>query len=269
MVCFVVYPRKSQFNHAFEWMRDEAMRFGVELVLHFDDELFSEDELPRCVVMRGYNFELSAWFETRGVRVINSRHSMAMALDKWRSHSAFVSKGLAAPQTFLADDDISYQKATEMIGCDRFVLKGLFGEKGEKVWLVGSQSEYHKARELCDGHFLIQEFIEESAGRDIRVWVVGDKAVCAVIRENKTSFKSNISAGGSAIKFELTDQISKLAVDAAKAVGLEIAGVDILISNKRGYLLCEINGNAGFRSAVQTNQNDIVEQIMRYVSCVM
>lgn len=266
MVCFVVYPRKSQFNHAFEWMKSVGKRFGMELILRFDDELFSEDELPCVVFMRGYNFGLSRWFEMRGVRVVNSSYSMALALDKFRSCKVFAEHGLAVPTTFLGESVADYWAAKELIGEDRFIVKGLFGEKGEKVWLICAEDEYNEAVKLCNGEFLIQEFIEQSVGRDIRVWVVGDCAVCGVIRENMNSFKSNISAGGSAYKFELTDEVRELAIAATKVVGLEIAGVDILMGGERGYLLCEINGNAGFRSAASTNQDDIVDALMRYIS---
>ncbi|MEG1635814.1 MAG: ATP-grasp domain-containing protein, partial [Rikenellaceae bacterium] len=166
--------------------------------------------------------------------------------------------------TYKVQLGIDYSTAVSMIGDSRFIIKGIYGQKGEQVWLVDDENSYAAATNQCDKEFLIQKFIEESYGRDIRVWVVGRKAVGAVLRENKTSFKSNISAGGTARKFDLTPEISRLAVEATNAVGLEIAGVDILIG-KNGYLLCEINGNAGFRSAVATAQRDVVQQMFQYL----
>ncbi|MEG1634840.1 MAG: hypothetical protein RR388_04345, partial [Rikenellaceae bacterium] len=123
MVCFIVYPRKSQFNHAFDWMREVAHKYDVELVLRFDDQIFLENSLPDMVFMRGYNFDLSRWFETRGVRVVNSSDSMALALNKYLSHLAFIKFGLPVSSTYKVQLGIDYSTAVSMISDGRFIIK--------------------------------------------------------------------------------------------------------------------------------------------------
>ena len=282
MLGWVVYSADSVSNHAFNWMKQIAVEYGITLQLYFDNEFEIDQDsfivkgekeitLPSFVLMRGYCFDISREIEKRGIRVFNSTASMATAEDKMACYRKFIEDKLPQPLTF--KNIGCYFESTKLLLNTKFILKSCVGSKGEKVWLIEDEQEFRIAKELCKGDYIIQQYIEDSKGRDIRAWVVGDRVVAAVERYNKDSFKSNIFSGGTATKEEITPELEKICVAASKSIGLDFAGVDILISNivknnniERGYLICEINGNAGFRSAATTSQGEqLLKQMFHYI----
>lgn len=269
MLGWVIYSVASTKNHAFDWFCDVASEFGIELKLFFDDDFIVEHgdvvvrgcedvELPDFALVRGYHIELSRLLESRGVKVFNSAESMRVSEDKMLCYDRFELEGLPQPTTFL--NISSYAVAAKLLSSECFILKSCVGSKGEKVWLVSDEKEFDDAVVSSQGDYVVQHFIRESVGRDIRVWVVGDRVAAAVERYNKDSFKSNIFGGGKATQWEVSKELAELCVTAAKSIGLDFAGVDILCSTDKKastpYYICEINGNAGFRSAASTGQAD-------------
>ncbi len=291
MLGWVIYSVDSFKSHAFDWMAKEAFECGVVLKLYFDNEICFNNgfltvkdekvvELPDFVLMRGYCFELSLGFEGLGVRVFNSTASMMLSENKMLCYHKFYGEGLPQPLTFENID--CYARAVELLSSSKFILKSCVGSKGEKVWLVGDKQEFDAAKGLCEGSYIVQSYISESCGRDIRVWVVGDRAVAAVERYNSSSFKSNIFSGGVATIEGVTPELERICVAATKSVGLDFSGVDILKaggSDEFGgfdrcdsekysgkYLICEINGNAGFRSAASTSQGaGLLKSMFEYI----
>ena len=112
---------------------------------------------------------------------------------------------------------------------------------------------------------VLQEFVATSSGRDIRVWVTGDEVAGHVLRYNPSSFKSNFAAGGSFRQIPLPPAAASLAVAAARACGLFFAGVDLLFDGQNGFKVCEVNGNAGFRTA----SADIPDALFRNLARVL
>ncbi len=173
-----------------------------------------------------------------------------------------------------------YAAICRLLGADRFILKQNFGSKGENVFLITSEEEYAAAVRICEEEklrrldaltsgenglssefgqtreevlrgcsILLQEYIQSSFGRDIRVWVCGGQVIGHILRYNDHSFKSNFAAGGSFRNVELPQGGARLAVAAAAAVGLDFAGIDLLYTSEDTFTVCEVNGNAGFRTA--------------------
>lgn len=171
-----------------------------------------------------------------------------------------------------------------------FVMKLNYGSKGENVFLVGDEQEYVRAcvacREeearrfgelsrgvtefgetsdeiYCGCTPVFQEFVASSRGRDIRVWVTGDEVAGHVLRYNERSFKSNFAAGGSFRHIRLPSEAASLALEATHAAGLFFAGVDLLFDGNGGFKVCEINGNAGFRTASADIPDAVFRNILR------
>lgn len=285
----LIYPSTTpRGNNAFGWFREAAARYGMELeVLFYDSSgagalAGAPAWTPDFVLMRGYNTALSRWYEAQGVTVVNSTDSMILCRDKYRCSEVLAAAGVPVPGA------LSLAEA-EGGAAFPFILKLNYGSKGENVFLIGNEREYREALEACrmeEQHRLeelsrgitefgetpeevaygctpvLQEFIASSRGRDIRVWVTGDEVAGHVLRYNDRSFKSNFAAGGSFRQIPLPPEAASTALAAARAAGLFFAGVDLLFDGHGGFKVCEINGNAGFRTA----SSDIPDALFRALS---
>lgn len=285
----LIYPSTTpRENNAFGWFREAAARYGMELeVLFYDSSgagalAGAPAWTPDFVLMRGYNTALSRWYEAQGVTVVNSTDSMILCRDKYRCSEVLAAAGVPVPGA------LSLAEA-EGGAAFPFILKLNYGSKGENVFLIGNVREYREALEACrmeEQHRLeelsrgitefgetpeevaygctpvLQEFIASSRGRDIRVWVTGDEVAGHVLRYNDSSFKSNFAAGGSFRQIPLPPEAASTALAAVRAAGLFFAGVDLLFDGHGGFKVCEINGNAGFR----TTSSDIPDALFRALS---
>ncbi|HIZ86294.1 MAG TPA: ATP-grasp domain-containing protein [Candidatus Coprenecus stercoravium] len=272
----LIYPSTTpRENNAFGWFMEAAARYGIGLQVLFYDAPVAQAPVgasgwkPDFVLMRGYNIALSKWYEEQGVKVINSSGSMILCRDKRRSGEVLAAAGVPVPKV------LSMEEAAGGAAYP-FILKLNFGSKGENVFLVRNETEYRDALEACRreetlrlealargvSEFgetpeeircgcepLLQEFVASSSGRDIRVWVTGEEVAGHVLRYNPSSFKSNFAAGGSFRQIPLPPEAASTALAAARACGLFFAGVDLLYDGDGGFKVCEINGNAGFRTA--------------------
>lgn len=273
---WAIYPTPAVENqdNAFDWMVKSAFEKGIllkilfaekfsvsisegRIVLYYDKE---ECALPYFVLMRHYDYELSQLLEKMGVRVVNNGHSMRLSQNKFLTHVELVRHGLPTPKTLFRVND--YSVCVGELGSP-FILKAIRGSKGVEVFLVHSPAEFDVLRNQYE--CITQQYIASSYGRDIRVWVVGNRAVASVLRRSTISFKSNIAQGAVAEHFSVTPEIEQLAVESCRALGLELAGVDILF-DEDGYTVCEVNGNAGFRAfSLSGDKVDIPSLIFNYL----
>lgn len=273
---WAIYPTPTidNQNNAFDWMVKSAFDKGISLkilfaenfsvsvvedktVLYYNGE---ECALPHFVLMRHYDYELSQLLEKSGVRVVNSGQAMRLSQNKFLTHVELVHHGLPTPKTLFRVDN--YSVCVRELGSP-FILKAIRGSKGMEVFLVHSSEEFNQLKNQYE--FITQQYIASSYGCDIRIWVIGDCAVASVLRRNTTSFKSNIALGATAEHFSVTPEIEHLAVESCRALGLELAGVDILFDGE-GYTICEVNGNAGFRAfALSGDRVDIPALIFDYL----
>ena len=272
----MIYPRESLKNNGFEWLKEEGARAGFFVEIAVADTLSwsvcgraalsvggAPCELPDIAVVRHYDTALSMSLERLGVRTVNSSSSMSLSYNKGLTHVALSAAGIPMPDT-LWGASLDYGTARKMFGVP-FVLKSAVGSKGQRVWMVSSQQEYDALLPLCEGGAVVQRYVAEAAGSDIRVWVVGGRAVAAVRRTGCGDFRSNYSLGGSVEACALTPELSSLAVAASDALGLEFSGVDILES-ATGLSVCEVNGNAGFRSVSSLGTADIPADLFAYLA---
>jgi ribosomal protein S6--L-glutamate ligase len=160
------------------------------------------------------------------------------------------------------------EKLIKMVGEAPCVIKLIEGTQGKGVILADTKKA---AESVIDGfrqmkaHFLVQEFIKESNGSDIRAFVIGDKVVASMMRVAKEGeFRSNLHRGGSAVPVKISEEEVAVAVNAARALGLNVAGVDLLRS-ARGPLVLEVNSSPGLQGIETSTGLDIASMIIQYI----
>lgn len=279
---WILYPRyvAGHSDNAFGWLIEEAAACNIDLKVLFTEELLIGyratgsylmhkgvvvEERPDFVLIRTYDSVISRFFEQTGIPVINSTTSMELCKNKMLTHELLCGAGIPTPSTvYMEGGEYDYQTLVSRFGNERFIIKRIDGAKGEDVFLIRNDAEMHQAIGACDGKCICQEFIEASYGRDVRVWVIGEQAIGAVLRYSETSFLSNFSQGGKVKPFELPADATQLALNSAKLLGIEFAGIDLLFT-KEGFTVNEINGNSGFRTLSQVGDNPIPKVLFSYI----
>lgn len=207
-------------------------------------------------------------FEAMGIYTLNESIAIARSRDKFRSLQLLARKGLPMPLTSFAQSPDSTTDLIRMVGGAPLVIKLLEGTQGKGVVLADShQSAVSIINAFKEMHanILVQEFIEESRGTDIRCLVIGDKVVAAIKRQAKEGeFRANVHQGGKALRVKLTPQERTIAVAAAKTMGLKVAGVDLLRSN-HGPLVLEINSSPGLEGIEKATQINIAGKIIQFI----
>ena len=207
-------------------------------------------------------------FEMMGVYPLNESVAISRSRDKLRALQLLSRKGIGLPVTGFAHSPDDIPDLIQMVGGAPLVIKVLEGTQGMGVVLA----ETHKAAESVIEAFLglkqdimVQEYIQEAGGADIRCFVVGDKVIAAMKRQAKAGeFRSNLHRGGSASLIKITPEERMTAVRAAKVMGLNVAGVDILRSN-HGPLVMEVNSSPGLEGIETTTGKDVAGMIIEHL----
>ncbi|STY30703.1 ribosomal protein S6 modification protein [Legionella wadsworthii] len=206
--------------------------------------------------------------ETMGMYPLNESLAIARSRDKFRSLQLLARKGIPMPLTSFAQSPDDTEDLVRMVGGAPLVIKLLEGTQGKGVILADShQSAVSIINAFKEMHanILVQEFIEESRGVDIRCFVVGEKVIAAVKRQAKDGeFRANVHQGGNAVKVKLSPQERAIAVSAAKTMGLKVAGVDLIRSN-HGPLVLEINSSPGLEGIEKATGINIAGKIIEYI----
>jgi ribosomal protein S6--L-glutamate ligase len=207
-------------------------------------------------------------FEMMGVYTLNKSLSIARARDKLRSLQHLSRKGINMPTTGFAHSTSNTQDLIDMVGGAPLIIKLLEGTQGKGVVLAetnqAAESVINAFRNL-NANILVQEFIKEANGNDIRCFVIGDKVVAAMQRQAKAGeFRSNIHLGGKGMPIKITPAERAIAVRATKILGLNVAGVDIIRSN-RGAMVLEVNSSPGLEGIEETTGIDIASKIIEFI----
>jgi len=206
--------------------------------------------------------------EMMGVYPVNESVAIGRSRDKLRSLQLLARKGIGLPVTGFAHDVDDTGDLIQLVGGAPLVVKLLEGTQGKGVVLAetkkAAESVIDAFREL-NANFLVQEFIKEAGGSDIRALVIGEKVVAAMMRTAKEGeFRSNLHRGGSARVIKLTPEERSTAVRAAKTMGLNVAGVDILRSN-HGPVIMEVNSSPGLEGIELATGKDVAGQIIDFI----
>ncbi|GGA09069.1 30S ribosomal protein S6--L-glutamate ligase [Dyella caseinilytica] len=206
--------------------------------------------------------------EMMGVYTPNSSDAVLRARDKLRCLQILSAKGLDMPVTVFGDNPDDTTDVLEMLGPPPHVIKLNEGSQGTGVVLAEKRSASQSVVEAFRGlyaNFLVQEFIAEAKGCDLRCFVVGGRVVAAMQREAEPGeFRANLHRGGTAVAAKLSPDEERIAVSAAQALGLGIAGVDLLRSN-RGPLILEVNASPGLEGIEAATAVNVSEEIIKYL----
>jgi ribosomal protein S6--L-glutamate ligase len=215
-----------------------------------------------------YGLAVLRQFEMMGVYPLNESVAIGRARDKLRSMQILSREGIGMPVTAFAIDSSRTEDLLDIVGGAPVVVKLLEGTQGIGVILAESAKSAKSIIDAFNGvdvAILVQEFIKESEGRDIRAMVVGKRIVGTMERTGaKGDFRSNLHRGGSASAIELTDEERKSALDAARAMGLNVAGVDMLRSN-RGPVVMEVNSSPGLEGIEKTTGENIAKAMIEFL----
>jgi ribosomal protein S6--L-glutamate ligase len=206
--------------------------------------------------------------EMMGVYTPNPSDAVLRARDKLRCLQILASHGLQMPMTVFGDNPDDTNDVLAMLGEPPHVIKLNEGSQGTGVVLAEKRSASQSVIEAFRGlyaNFLVQEFIAEANGSDLRCFVVGKKVVAAMQRDaSPGEFRANLHRGGSAVKATLSAEEKRIALRAADALGLGIAGIDLLRS-KRGPLLLEVNASPGLEGIEAATGVDVSGHIIRHL----
>lgn len=207
-------------------------------------------------------------FEMMGVFPVNESVAISRARDKLRSLQLLSRKGIGLPITGFAHSPDDVDDLIEMVNGAPLVIKLLEGTQGIGVVMAETRKAAESVIEAFMGlkaNILVQEFIKEAGGMDIRCFVVGGKVIAAMKRQaQEGEFRSNLHRGGTAAQIKITPEERSTAVRAAQVMGLNVAGVDILRSN-HGPVVMEVNSSPGLEGIEAATGKDVAGMIIDFI----
>ncbi|MGP2657873.1 30S ribosomal protein S6--L-glutamate ligase [Malaciobacter sp. WC5094] len=242
-----------------------------ELVINYLGKVLPTPDaiIPRIGASRTfYGTAMVRHFEMMDVFSTSGNLAIARSRDKLRSLQVLSKNDVDMPKTVFASNMSSSKDVIALSGGAPLVLKILEGTQGVGVVLVDSEKAAKSVLDAfygMDVNLLVQEFIEEAGGADIRAFVVGGEVVGAMKRQGaEGDFRSNLHQGGIAVAHKLSRKEKSTALAAAKAMGLGVCGVD-MIPSSRGPLVMEVNSSPGLEGIEKSTQIDIAGKIMDYI----
>lgn len=279
----------SKFRDFAEWLQQAAAQRGINTKIYQNNELLvsigsrylrllDQGSLPHFVLFTDKDTYLARQFELLGVRVFNRATTIEISDDKIATYQALAEHQLPIPRTIVAPKIFSGTDAPEFGDIDAIIaqlglpmiIKEAYGSFGEQVYLIQTKQELmEKIIEIAGRPFVFQEFIQTSFGKDMRLHVVGDKVVAAMVRHSTDNFRANITTGGSMQPYQPTVQDKKLAITAAKSIEADFAGVDLLFGPDDSRIICEINSNAHIRNMYDCTGINVADDIIDYVKKII
>ena len=272
-------------GEAFERMEQlllaSAMDSGIKMALKTNTDFLNAASLkntPKAALFFDKDFRLAKRMEQAGMRLFNSAKAIAVCDDKTLTTLQLDEAQLPQPQTILCPmsfPGVGYgnldflESIADQLSFPLVVKEGK-GSFGRQVYLAENMEQL-KARVLQIGHkeILFQRFIGESAGQDLRLYVVGSQVIASIRRINlKGDFRANLENGGTAYSYQPTQAETDLALKACAACGTDFAGVDLLLG-REGPLVCEVNSNAHFLGLMAVTGINPAKDIMRLVKDVL
>jgi ribosomal protein S6--L-glutamate ligase len=207
-------------------------------------------------------------FEMQGVYTTSSSIAIVRSRDKLRAYQLLAKAGVGIPKTVFARETADFEDVLELAGGAPVIIKVARGTHGNGVVLAETRKAAKAVMQAfyVEGvSFLVQEYVEESAGSDIRALVVGGRVVASIKRQSlDDDFRSNTHQGGVGTAVKLTEEEERTAIKAAKAMGLPICGVDMMRSS-RGPLVLEVNSSASLKTPETVTERNVAEKIIEYI----
>lgn len=254
-------------NHRRCYMNITSMRPSI----HYRGEAVTgvDAVIPRIgASVTFYGTSVVRQFEMMGVYSVNESVAITRSRDKLRSLQLLSRKGIGLPVTGFANSPDDTDDLLNFVGGAPVVIKLLEGTQGVGVVLGETRQAAESVIEAFRGlgaNFMVQEYIKEAGGADIRCFVIGDKVVAAMKRSAKDGeFRSNLHRGGSAELVKITPEERSTAVRSAKIMGLNVAGVDLLRSN-HGPVVMEVNSSPGLEGIEKATDRDVAALVIQFI----
>jgi len=268
---------------------EEADKYGIDFSVVFADEIdliVSRDDrksiryrndivpLPDVLLARtgsgtGYfNLSVLRQFERLNVPTLPNSAAIEASKDKMYANQIMAQAGLPIPKTMLTRFPCKAELVERQVGFP-CVIKVVTGSHGAGVYLCETPKQFEDLSELISSldfknSMIVQEYVQASEGRDLRVIVIGGRVIGAMLRQSTDgSFKANISRGGQGMAFDVDDQMEMLAIQVAKVLDLDIAGVDLLF-HPDGYRICEANSSPGFKGFEAALDINVPQKVFDY-----
>lgn len=283
---------KPKFQESYETQRllEEFGNHDIEVKLIDPNEIdiFVNKENKQSILVNGKSLPLPKFvfprtgsgttyyikavirhFERMGVPVINSSEAIDNVKDKLYTHQILAQSNLDIPNTMLLKHPIDIDFVEKNIGFP-VIVKKISGSYGRGVFLCENKKQLNQLVTMAEltkksYDIIIQEFVKDTWGKDLRVFVVNNKVVGCMMRQSTDDdFRANLSRGGEGFPYEVNEQIEWLSSEASKALGLDIAGVDLLFQNG-GYKICEVNSNPGFEGMEMFTKKNIASEIVSFI----
>lgn len=275
-------------NYTTKRLKEEAKKRGHEVrVIKYKDAYTAVESNHNSVRYKGEDLErfdaiipriaqsytkygtaIVRQFESQGSFTTGGSLAINRSRDKLRAYQVLAKAGVGIPKTVFARESASFEDIVALAGGTPLIIKVARGTHGNGVVLAETPKAAKAVMQAfyVEGvNFLVQEFVKESAGTDIRALVVGGRVVASVKRQSLDGdFRSNTHQGGEGIPVKLTDDERKTAIKAAKAMGLPICGVDMMRS-ERGPLVLEVNSSASIKTPELITGRNVAEKIIEYI----
>lgn len=272
------FLQNQKFSELTKLFLSAAQKANLSLTVYTNAELLADTkeilkQRPDFVLFWDKDIVLGNYLESQGIPLYNSVDAIRLCDDKRLTHIALMREGILSPRTIMAPmtyPNIGFTNHDFFEYVEReltypFVVKEAFGSFGEQVYLVRDRKELQqRIQGTSTTELLFQEYIPESRGRDVRLQVVGDRVVASMYRYSDTDFRANVTAGGKMKNYTPSKEESSLALRAARAVGADFAGVDLLFGAE-GPLVCEVNSNAHFKNIQTCTGVPVAEEIIQYI----
>lgn len=284
----IIILSKGSANYSTKRLKEEAIRSGHEVrVINYNKCYMTIEKDNPIVYYKGkpltdvdaiipriaqsytkYGTSVVRQFEMQGVFTTASSIAINRSRDKLRSYQLLAKYGVGVPKTVFARETSEFDEVIELAGGAPVIIKVARGTHGNGVVLAETRKAAQAVMQAFfveEVNFLVQEYVEESAGMDIRAFVVGGKVVASIKRQSlDDDFRSNTHQGGVGGPVKLTDEERKTAQKAAKAMGLPICGVDMMRSD-RGPLVLEVNSSASLKTPELVTSRDVASKVIEYI----
>lgn len=272
------YLKSEKFQEIYNYLVEAAVRKNCGLKIITNEEILTElpelkTEKPDFAIFWDKDIKAAKYMEKNNIRVFNSSQAIEICDDKALTYLALMDTEINMPKTIIAPLTFGLQTNLENFLNNAikkvklpFILKENCGSFGAQVHMVRTKEEAKDIIESIHGRgFIIQEYIDTSYGKDIRIHMVGEQPVAVMLRENKNDFRANVTNGGSMFPYEPDEKQIKMARQVCSNLGLDFAGVDIMFGESGEPVFCEVNSNAHFKNIYDCTGVNVADYILDYV----
>ena len=274
----------DKFIELYEWLIKAAKSKNIEIKLVTNTEIIVKADdnkpiydtkklgIPDFIIFWDKDIRLARSLEAAGYRLFNCADAI-MACDDKSMTASCLSGIVRMPATYdvpftyehLGYNNLEFLNIIESLLTYPFIIKECFGSFGAQVYMVNNRADCENILGSVNGKpCIVQEYIKSSHGKDIRINVVGNNCVTAMLRYNDSDFRANITGGGLMKPYTPTKEECEMAISVCNALKLDFAGVDILFGED-GPVLCEVNSNAHFKNIYDCTGVNVADEIIKHI----